>query len=115
MHEPDQSMESTQKQPESPTHYPIATGVGAAGGGVAGAAMGKAIAGKVGAAVGSVAGAITGGMAGSTIAEFTEDVLQETKPSLSLGLGADTKKPELPAHYAWEELQSLSKPQTNGI
>jgi uncharacterized protein YcfJ len=123
MHEPDQSMESTQKQPELPTDHPIATGVGAAGGGVAGAAMGKAIAGKVGAAVGGVAGAIAGGMAGSAIAtrgqspiaEFTEEVLQEIKPSLSLGLGADTKEPELPSHYAWEELQALSKPQLDGV
>lgn len=98
-------------------HQPssIATGVGAAGGGVAGAAIGKAIAGKVGAAVGSVAGAIAGGMAGGAIAEFTEEVLRETKPSLSLGLGADSKEPELPTHYAWEELQALSKPQSDGV
>jgi outer membrane lipoprotein SlyB len=115
MHEPDQSIESTPNQPESPTHHPIATGVGAAGGSAAGAAIGNAIAGKMGAAVGSVAGAIAGGMAGGAIAEFTEEVLQETKPSLSLGLGADTKEPELPAHYTWEDLQALSKPQTNGV
>lgn len=115
MNEPDQSMESTQSQSEAPTYHPIATGLGAAGGGAAGAAIGNAIAGKVGAAVGSVAGAIAGGMAGSTITEFTEEVLQETKPSLSLGLGVDTKKPELPAHYAWEELQALSKPQSDGV
>jgi len=54
-------------------------------------------------------------MAGSAVAEFTEEVLQETKPSLSLGLGADTKEPELPAHYTWEELQVLSKPQSDGV
>jgi len=115
MHEPDQSMESTQNQPELPTEHPIATGVGAAGGGAVGAAIGNAIASKVGAVVGTVAGAIAGGVARGAIAEFTEEMLQEIKPSLSLGLGTDTKELELPAHYAWEELQALSKPQTNGV
>lgn len=111
MNEPEQFTEKTSPQAESSNHHPLATGVGAAGGGVAGAVIGKAIAGKVGAAVGGVAGAIAGGMAGEAIAEVTEELLQETKPSL--GLGADAKEIELPDHYSWEELQALSQPQSD--
>jgi len=51
------------------------------------------------ATVGSVAGAIAGGMAGKAIADFTEAILRETKLSLSSGWGAETKEPELLAHY----------------
>jgi outer membrane lipoprotein SlyB len=96
-------------QPSTPAH-PIATGVGAAGGGIVGAAIGNSIGGKLGAAVGGIAGAIAGG---ALIAEFAEEVIQETQPSFSLGLGADTKEIELPAHYSWEELQALSQPHAN--
>ncbi|MBW4518686.1 MAG: glycine zipper 2TM domain-containing protein [Scytolyngbya sp. HA4215-MV1] len=99
------------KVSDESSHHALATGVGTASGGVAGAAIGRSIAGKFGAAVGGVAGAIAGGVAGNAIAGFTEELIQETKPSLSLGLGADTKEIELPAHYSWEELQALSLPQ----
>ncbi len=115
MNEPDRATEPAKDVHEPTDSHPIAKGVGATGGGVAGAAIGHSIAGKVGAAIGGVAGVITGSLAGEAIAEFTEEVLQETKPSFSLGLGADTKEPELPAHYTWEELQALSKPQSNGV
>ncbi len=113
MREQDQSTESVQHPSQSATNHPIATGVGATGGGVAGAAIGKAITGNVGAAVGGVAGAIAGGVAGNAIAKLTEELIDETKPSLSLGLGADSKEIELPTHYSWEELQALSKPYVN--
>lgn len=87
--------------------HPIATGLGAASGGIAGAAIGKAFAGRLGAAVGGVAGAIAGSIAGEALADFAE----ETNESLGLGWGADDKEVELPKHYSWEELQALSKPQ----
>lgn len=85
----------------------IATGLGAAGGGITGAAIGKSVAGRLGAAVGGVAGALVGSIAGEALAELTE----EAEKSLELGLGADNKEVELPRHYSWEELQALSKPQ----
>jgi outer membrane lipoprotein SlyB len=94
-----------------PSSHPIATGLGATGGGLAGAALGHSAGGKVGAAVGGVAGAIVGGLAGNALAEFAEAVIEETSPSL--GFGADTKPIELPSHYSWQELQALSKPQVN--
>lgn len=87
--------------------HPIATGLGAAGGGITGAAIGKSVAGRLGAVVGGVAGAIAGSIAGEALADFAE----EANESLGLGLGADTKEVELPRHYSWEELQALSKPQ----
>lgn len=100
----------TEPQPDDslPTKsHPLATGLGAAGGGIAGAALGKSVAGKVGAVVGGVAGAI----AGSFAAESLVDLAEDANESLGLGLNADTKEIELPPHYSWEELQALSKPQ----
>ena len=104
----DQLTEQPKVSDESSDHT-IATGIGTVGGGVAGAAIGHSIVGKVGVAVGGVVGAIAGGVAGNAIAGFTEELFQETSPSL--GLGADTKEVELPAHYSWEELQALSQPR----
>ena len=109
MNEPEKAQA---KDADLASDHPIAKGVGAVGGGVAGAAIGNSVAGKVGATIGGIAGAIAGNMAGDAIAEFTKELLQETSPSLSLGLGADAKAIELPAHYSWEELQALSRPQT---
>ncbi len=67
--------------------------------------------GKLGDAIGSVAGAIAGGILGSKVAEIATEAIEEIQPSL--GLGADTKPVELPRHYSWEELQALSKPQSD--
>jgi outer membrane lipoprotein SlyB len=101
---PEQSDRST-----SETHqtHPIAASLGAASGGIAGAVLGKSVAGRSGAAIGGVVGAIAGKLAGETLA----DLAAEAKGTLSLGLGADDKEVELPSHYSWEELQTLSKPQ----
>ncbi len=103
--------ESEHETQTASTAHPIATGLGAAGGGVAGATLGKSIGGKVGAAIGGVAGAIAGGIAGNNLAEMAQEALDELQPVINLGLGADTKPVELPKHYSWEELQALSKPQ----
>ena len=86
--------------------HPIATGLGAVGGGVAGVALGRSIGGKFGAILGGVAGAIAGGIAGNTLTESIEEV----SPT-GMRLGANHKPIELPKHFTWEELQALSKPQ----
>jgi len=96
--------------------HPLATSIGAVGGGVAGAALGRSIiGGKFGAALGGVAGAIIGGIAGNTVSETAEEVIREIQPTSGLGLGADTKQIELPRHYTWSELQALSRPQGGKI
>jgi uncharacterized membrane protein YebE (DUF533 family) len=100
-------------QEENSDSHPIATGLGAVGGGAAGAAIGNSVAGKLGAAIGSVAGAIAGSLVGNTIAEVAQEAIAEIQPTL--GLGADTKPIELPRHYSWEELQALSKPQSDNF
>ncbi|HEY9727363.1 MAG TPA: hypothetical protein V6D50_13015 [Chroococcales cyanobacterium] len=97
-------------QEENSDSHPIATGLGAVGGGAAGAAIGSSVGGKLGAAVGSVAGAIAGGILGNKVGGLAQEAIAEIQPSL--GLGADTKPVELPRHYSWEELQALSKPQS---
>lgn len=97
-------------EPQNEPEHPIATGLGAVGGGVAGAALGRSIGGKFGAAIGGVAGAIVGGIAGNTVAEFTEEVLEDIDPT-GLNLGANNKLVELPRHFTREELQALSKPE----
>ncbi|MHC0061356.1 hypothetical protein ACWATR_00295 [Nostoc sp. UIC 10890] len=94
-----------------PNTHPIATGLGAAGGGIAGAALGRSMGGKIGAAIGGVAGAIAGGVAANKLVGYTEQFIEELQPTVGLGLGADHKPIELPSHYSWEELQALSKPQ----
>ncbi|HEY9624259.1 MAG TPA: glycine zipper domain-containing protein [Crinalium sp.] len=111
INEQNEPIEQSSDATESANPHTVAKGIGAASGGLTGAAIGKSVGGKLGATVGGIAGAIAGGMAGEAIAEFTEDLIQEISPSLSLGLGADTKEIELPAHYSWEQLQALSKPQ----
>ncbi|QIR35554.1 colicin V family bacteriocin [Tolypothrix sp. PCC 7910] len=106
--------EEHENQTPANTH-PIATGLGAAGGGIAGAAIGRSIGGKVGAAIGGVAGAIAGGVAANELAEYADEFIEELQPTVGLGLGADHKPIELPRHYSWEELQALSKPQTGNV
>ncbi len=101
---------------EGTDSHPLATGLGAVGGGVAGAALGRSIiGGKLGAALGGVAGAIAGSIAGNTLADLTEEVTEEISPAIGLGLGANHKPVELPRHFSWEELQALSKPQGGKI
>lgn len=107
----DSEYSSVEQSAQASSTPSIAEEIGAVGGGIVGAALGKSIKGNVGAVVGGVAGAIAGGIAAHSAATFTEGLLQETQPSLSLGWGADQKPIELPKHYTWEELQALSKPQ----
>jgi len=107
--------ESQNETQTSHTH-PIATGLGAAGGGVAGAAVGRSIiGGNVGAAIGGIAGAIAGGIAGNTVAEFAQEAIDEIQPTLGMGLGANDRPIELPRHYTWEELRALSTPHGGEI
>lgn len=89
---------------EGTDSHPLATSIGAVGGGIVGAAIGRSISGKAGAAIGAVAGAIVGGIAGKEVTEVIS-------PILELDIGADDRPIELPSHYSWEELQALSKPQ----
>jgi hypothetical protein len=107
----DEAIQDSNTDQQANHSHPLATGLGAVGGGAAGGALGRSVSGNVGAAIGGVAGAIAGGMAGNAIAGFTEDLLQVTQPTLSLGLGADTQPVDLPLHYTWDELRALSKPQ----
>ncbi|HEY9604409.1 MAG TPA: glycine zipper domain-containing protein [Allocoleopsis sp.] len=104
-----QNQEGKSNQNSTNSH-PLATGLGAVGGGAAGAAIGDSVGGKLGAAVGSVAGAIAGGILGNKVAEIATEAIAELQPSL--GVGANNKPVELPRHYSWEELQALSKPQS---
>ncbi|WP_334971115.1 hypothetical protein [Nostoc sp.] len=108
-------IESQQINSDATDSHPIATSLGAVGGGVAGAALGRSIAGKLGAAIGGVAGAIAGGVAGNQLVAHTEEFIEELQPIIGLRLGADHKPIELPRHYTWEELQALSKSQGGEI
>ncbi|MEH2268785.1 MAG: hypothetical protein V7K68_10180 [Nostoc sp.] len=121
----DERQITPQQQPQIPSQpddlaatdspHPLATSLGAVGGGVVGAALGRSIGGKVGAAIGVVAGAITGGVAAQKLAESAGEFIEELQPTITLGLGANHKPIELPNHYSWEELQALSKPQGGEI
>ncbi len=90
-------------------HHSLETGIGAVGGGVAGAAIGsKLIGGKTGAVVGAIAGAVVGGAVGEVVGEDLEQLEQKAMEVLGEAQGEN----EILAHYSWDELQALSKPQT---
>lgn len=59
-----------------PGSHPVATGLGAAGGGLAGAAAG-AIAGPVGSLVGAAIGALVGGLSGKGLGELIDPTHEE--------------------------------------
>ncbi|CAN5209256.1 hypothetical protein BH20VER2_BH20VER2_13350 [soil metagenome] len=69
------------KNPDPLTGAPgarqVATGVGAAGGGLTGAAVGAAVGGPVGAAVGAVIGGVAGGYAGKGVAEAIDPTVED--------------------------------------
>ena len=91
-----------------PKHNALETGIGAVGGGVAGAAIGgKLIGGKTGAALGAIAGAVVGGVAGEVVGEDLKELEHKAMETLGEARGEN----EILAHYSWDELQALSKPQ----
>ncbi len=57
--------------------HPIATGVGALGGGATGAAIGTAVAGPVGTIVGAVVGAVAGAMGGHAVGEAIDPTAED--------------------------------------
>ena len=111
MDEENKNLERQQKIQEvtkQPKHNALETGIGAIGGGVAGAAIGgKLIGGKTGAALGAIAGAVAGGVAGDVVADDLKEEERKVAETLGIAHGED----EILAHYSWEELQALSKPQ----
>ena len=85
----------------------LETRLGAAGGGIAGAAIGKVVGGNKGAVVGALAGAVAGGMVGDVVADDLKTEEKRVAETLGIAKGED----EILAHYSWDELQALSKPQ----
>ena len=88
-------------------HHLRDASIGAVGGGVVGALVGRAVGGKQGGMVGALAGAVAGGLVGDAVGEDFSDLEQRAAEAL----GEAPHEDELPAHYSWEQLQALSKPQ----
>lgn len=88
-------------------HHLLETGIGAAGGGVAGAALGNLIGGKAGTVVGAVAGAVTGGIIADAVGDDVEELERKAMETLGEAKGEN----QVPVHYSWDELATLSKPQ----
>ena len=101
--------ENEQKQSKQEDNNLWETGLGAAGGGVAGAAIGKTLGGNKGARLGAIAGAGAGGIVGEVIADDLKAEEQRIAETLGFAKGEN----EIPAHYSWEELQALSRPQNS--
>lgn len=57
--------------------HPVATGVGAIGGGAAGAAIGTAVGGPIGTVVGAVIGAVAGGAGGYAVGEAVDPAAED--------------------------------------
>jgi outer membrane lipoprotein SlyB len=89
--------------------HALEQGLGAIAGGALGAAVGKGLGGNAKAAVGAIAGAVAGGLVGEALADDLQE--KEQQAMQLLGLAAD--EGELPAHYSWEDLQQLSRPQSD--
>lgn len=87
--------------------HAVEAGVGAASGGLVGAFVGSAMGGKRGGLLGAIAGALAGGIAGETLGDDLIALEQQAAEVLGEAAGEN----ELPAHYTWEQLQALSKPQ----
>ncbi|WP_052055859.1 glycine zipper 2TM domain-containing protein [Myxosarcina sp. GI1] len=101
--------QQSEKVARKQQHHGMEKGIGAVGGGVTGAVVGsKLIGGKTGAVVGAIAGAVVGGTVGEAAIEDLEEL--ERKAMKTLGEAPGENK--ILAHYSWEELQALSKPQT---
>ena len=100
--------EHEQKQPQNDNNL-LETGLGAAGGGVAGAAIGKTLGGNKDAVVGAIAGAVAGGIVGEVVADDLKAEEKRVAETLGFAHGED----EISAHYSWEDLQALSKPQNS--
>lgn len=77
----------TNEDPISHEHgaHPVATGIGAAGGGMAGGALGLAIGGPIGGAIGAVIGALAGGLGGSAAGEAIEPTIEASDPLVFRG------------------------------
>ena len=112
MNEENKNLEPQKEYPkvsQKPKHNALETGIGAVGGGVAGAAIGsKLIGGKTGAALGAIAGAVVGGAMSDVVGEDLEQLEQKAMEVLGEAQGEN----EILAHYSWEQLQALSRPQT---
>lgn len=91
------------------TRHTVEAGIGAASGGAIGAIAGSAIAGKKGGLVGGLVGAIAGALVGETVGD--DLIALEQQAAEVLGEAATESEP--PAHYTWEQLQQLSKPQAS--
>lgn len=88
-------------------HSALGGSIGAVSGGVVGAVVGNAIGGKGAGVMGAVVGAVAGGLLGDAAADDLIELEQRAAEVLGEAPGED----ELPAHYSWEQLQALSKPQ----
>ena len=88
-------------------HSALGGSIGAVSGGVVGAVVGSAIGGKSAGVMGAVVGAIAGDLLG----DATADDLIALEQRAAEVLGEAPEEDELPAHYSWEQLQALSKPQ----
>ncbi len=112
MNEEQKNLERQHQQSEKVArkqqHHGMEKGIGAVGGSVAGAAVGGKLGGKTGAVVGAIAGAVVGG----TVGEAAIEDLKELERKAMKALGEAPGENEILAHYSWEELQALSKPQT---
>lgn len=107
--QPLQTVEGATEEDKSQRHA-LEAGVGAAGGGLVGALVGGAVGGKKGALLGTLAGAIAGGIAGET---YGDDLIALEQQAAEV-LGEASGEGRIPAHYTWEQLQQLSKPQEAG-
>lgn len=99
----------------------LATGLGAAGGGVAGYFIGDAVAGTTGGVIGAALGAVAGGVIGGQIGRYlTEEDREQAATATAVALNdAEQNKPKKPVKWtsttdtgASGEATVVNKPQT---
>ena len=86
---------NTNEDPLTHEHgaHPVATGVGAMGGGATGGMIGLAMGGPVGGVIGAVIGAVAGGLGGSAVGESIDPTVEnESWPGENAHLREDADR-----------------------
>jgi Protein of unknown function (DUF2934) len=98
-----------------PGSHPIATGVGATGGGLTGAAVGMAVGGPVGGMVGALLGTIAGAFGGSVVGEAVDPTDLELTPPGAEKVPVETsslEEPNLSPETRLAERSELTTPES---
>jgi hypothetical protein len=96
--------------------HPIATGVGAMGGGATGAAIGATVGGPIGGVIGAIIGAVAGGLGGTAVGEQVSPTVEPLPGSGEAGEGTVAwPTHEAIAYRAWLYFEHEGRPDGHDL